>query len=229
MDGGDWRQVRSCRQGVITLIAVVLAAFLSPVMAKDGCIVSGRVVDERGKPVPFAAVTAGKGVSSRAVNGATATNTGEYCIRELAAGTYFIRAFARSNPPAASPDCSTCCGPSSELELRSAPRVSVETGRTASGVNVTMRRVPAYCVRGELRGFLGTLPKDVVVTIERDSWSASVIVDGGRFLLTSLPAGSYTIVVHDQRQLGRVLARRVVAVTTANVTGVVITVPDRLP
>jgi hypothetical protein len=92
-----------------------------------------------------------------------------------------------------------------------------------------MRRVPAYCVRGELRGFLGTLPKDVVVTIERDSWSASVIVDGGRFLLTSLPAGSYTIVVHDQRQLGRVLARRVVAVTTANVTGVVITVPDRLP
>jgi len=204
-----------------------------PVARAQGCAVSGRVIDDKGNPIPFAAVSALRGPSIRA--GASANRLGEYCIRELAAGEYLIRATARTQPPSASPACDECCDSNSEFgttfyrRSRSRERastVSVVIGRTASGVDILMRRVPAYCVRGEVRDDRGALLSDVAIALEGDSWSAGVLNEGGRFLLTNLPAGSYTLVISDRPRLGRVLARRVIAVVASNMAGIVITAPS---
>jgi hypothetical protein len=98
------------------------------------------------------------------------------------------------------------------LSKEHATVIEVTKGKNAAGIDIMMRRVRAYCLRGEVRDGNGALRADVAVGVETDSWSAGVITEGGRFLLTSLPAGIYTIVIRDRPQLGRVLARRVIRV-----------------
>ena len=87
-----------------------------------------------------------------------------------------------------------------------------------------MRRVPAYCVHGEVRDTMGSLVSQAAIAVEQGSWSSGVLNEGGRFLLTGLPSGSYTILIRDRPQLGRVLARRIVHVGAANMDGLVITI-----
>jgi Carboxypeptidase regulatory-like domain len=226
------------------LLLVVIMYSFSVAITQESCVVSGRVIDEKGKPIPFAALSALRGQSTGvggepllAVNGATADHRGEYCIRGLPPGEYLIRATTRTQPPSASPDCNACCGPNSELAAmfhrrsrsrEHATRVPVRNGRNASGVDIMMRRVPAYCVRGEVRDHRGALLSDAAIALEADSWSAGVLSEGGRFLLTHLPSGSYTVVVRDRPQVGCVLVRRVIHVGAANIAGLVITVPSGL-
>jgi hypothetical protein len=52
------------------------------------------------------------------------------------------------------------------------------------------------------------------------------ITEGGRFLVNSLPAGIYTIVISDHPKLGCVLARLVIRVTAGTPLDVVIRVPS---
>ena len=87
-----------------------------------------------------------------------------------------------------------------------------------------MRRVPAYCVRGEVRDAGGALMSQAAIAVEQGSWSATVFNEGGRFLLTGLPSGSYTIRISDRPQLGRVLARQTVKIGVASIDGLVITI-----
>jgi hypothetical protein len=100
-------------------------------------------------------------------------------------------------------------------------------GKNAAGIDIIVRRVRAYCVRGEIRDGNGVLMADVAIALEADSWSAGIINEGGRFLLTNLPAGSYTVVVSDRPKPGHILARQVIRVATGNIAGLVIRVPSR--
>ncbi len=225
----------------ITFAAVI--ARPPAVSASEGCAISGRILDERGVAIPYAAVSAllrppgaHDLLTTRSpVSGAVAGPTGEYCIRELPPGQYVIRAVARKQPPSASPECDSCCVsrmsefqttfyPASASRERAVPIV-VGDGKNADGTDIILRRVPAYCVRGEVRDSNGVLRADVALTLEADSWSAGVINDGGRFLLTNLPPGSYTVAVHDRPKPGRVLARRVIRVGARNVLDIVIRIP----
>jgi hypothetical protein len=105
--------------GVAGSFALLLAGILCSLpgaTAEESCAVSGRVMDEWGKPIPFAAVSTVCEPSSKVgsapllvVNGAAANQRGEYCIRELPPGEYLIRATARMHPPSASPACDSCC------------------------------------------------------------------------------------------------------------------------
>jgi hypothetical protein len=87
-----------------------------------------------------------------------------------------------------------------------------------------MRRVPTYCVHGEVRDAQVSLLSQAAIAVERGSWSSAVLNEGGRFLLTCLAPGSYTILILDRPQLGRVLARRIVHVGAANIDSLVITI-----
>ena len=226
--------------GFALLFAV--AAFSSVATAEEGCAISGRVVDEKGTPVPSAAVTALPKPLTQAVlgptspaNGAIAGRRGEYCVPRLPVGEYYIRAIARTQPASASPACDSCCRPGTEFGItffrhsssreRATP-VSVGNRQHPSGVELVMRRMPAYCVRGEVRDQLGALLSNVAIALETESWSAGVLNEGGRFLLTSLPPGAYTVVISDRPQLGRVLVRREIHVLAENIAGLVITVSE---
>ena len=220
LSGGrlGWDTIR--RRAGLALLAV---ASLASAAAQE-CAVSGRVTDRRGVPRKSATVTAERtgalGLGQGAPAGGASTNArGEFCLKGLAPGEYFIRVFSRSHTPSASPACEECCAASSEFVpsyhqgLKGRPAsVRVEKGRTVSRVAVAMRRAPAYCVRGEVRDEAGALRGDVGLSVEADGWSASVMNESGRFLLTSLPAGEYLLVVAERSQFGRVLARELIRV-----------------
>ena len=195
------------------LLLIGILCSVPVAIAQPSCAVSGRVLDDQGKPIPFAVV-----------NDTVANQRGEYCIRALPPGEHFIRASARMQPPSASPACDSCCDPNSEFAATSYP-VSVGKAGKASGLDIRMRRVPAYCVRGEVRDHTGRLRSDLAIGLEQGSWSAGVFNEAGRFLLTNLPSGSYTLVIRERPQLGRVLLRRAIHVGASNIVGLVIAVP----
>jgi protocatechuate 3,4-dioxygenase beta subunit len=227
------------------LVFAALMAFPMAALAAEGCAISGRVVDERGIPIPSAAVSAfrraGLGddllAKQSPVSSAVADPKGEYCLRGLPPGKYIIRAFARTHPPSASPQCDSCYGPNetefhatyypSTAAAEHATALDAGHGKNAVGTDIILRRERAYCLRGEVRDGNGTLMADVAVALEADSWSAGVFNEGGRFLLTSLPAGTYTIVISDRRKLGRTRARKLIHVAPGNLADLVVRIPDR--
>lgn len=91
-------------------------------------------------------------------------------------------------------------------------------------MDIPIRLVPAYCVYGEVRDTIGSLVSSATVAVEQGSWPAQVLNEGGRFLLTGLPSGSYMILIQEEPHLGRVFARRIVNVGAADTDGLVITV-----
>lgn len=228
------------RVSALAPVFAALMAFPAAISPAETCIISGRVIDQSGVPVPSAAVSALRPAvfgNDLSVSGAAAGSGGEYCIRGLPPGKYIVRAVARTHPPSASPRCDSCCGSSltefqttfypASLSKELAALIEIIEGKSATGIDIMMRRVRAYCVRGEVRDENGVLMTDVAVAVEADSWSAGVLTEGGRFLLTSLPAGTYTIVISNRPQLGRILARRVIRVGVGNPPDLVIRVRDR--
>lgn len=229
------------------LVCAALMVFTTATSAMQGCAISGRVVDANGVPIPSAAVSALPHAGPRdqlaakqtPASGAVAGPRGEYCIRGLAPGKYIVRAFARKHPPSASPECGTCCGPNmteyqatfypSSVSQGRAIALGVDNGEGLTGIDITMRYHRSHCVRGEVRDGNGALMADAAVGLEADSWSTGVINEGGRFLLTSLPEGTYTIVISDRPKLGRILARRVIRVTAGSSRDIVIRVPSISP
>ncbi|MGE5567731.1 MAG: carboxypeptidase-like regulatory domain-containing protein [Rhodospirillales bacterium] len=136
-------------------------AFPAALSPAETCIISGRVIDESGVPVPSAAVSALRPAvvgNDLLVSGAAASPGGEYCIRELPPGKYIVRAVARTQPPSASPQCASCCGSSltefqttfypASLLIEHAALIEITEGKSAAGIDIMMRRVRPYCVRG---------------------------------------------------------------------------------
>lgn len=205
---------------ILDSVPILLAAALT-------CAISGRVSDARGKPVPFAAVTATRlGLEALAMaqpaGGAAADQNGEFCIPVLPPGQYQVKAGARERPPSASPDCNECCAPGTEFGEASL-QLSVPAGRR---LEIRLPRVPAFCVRGEIRGADGALRPDAALAVSREGWSAGVENRQGRFLLTWLPAGVYELTVTAAPgRLAPLLAKKRIEIRTRNIAGLVIMVP----
>ncbi len=197
----------------VGLIILAVTLWLAPPLPAT-CSVSGRVTDDAGQPVPFAAVTALRDLLPSPVNGGSANQRGEFCIGELPPGAYRVRAFARLRPPSASPSCRSCC-PADLTEF--VPTffdrpVTVARSQGASKVDIRMRKTRAYCLRAEVRNSQGALVSDAGMAIGQAGSSSTVFGEGGRFLITSLPPGPYELHVQDHRQNGRLPASRVVQV-----------------
>jgi len=206
----------------VTRLLIILLQCASFAAAQRMCDVSGRVTEE-GKPLPGATVTAltvTLGQPPRVLNGDVSDARGSFCIRELPAGSYLIRASVRTQTPSSSPDCSTCCEPTTEFPVwESSKPVQVKGGTIT--VNVPMRRVAAFCVRGEVRGREGSLRDDVMLSLNAGPWSAGVFNQGGRFLLTALPASTYVLTIS---HMGRDVVQQPVHVKS-NIDGLVVKLP----
>lgn len=218
LGGLYWLQSRMHGQSIWRSARYLLLASVTTTGAVGPeCAIQGRVIDPGGAPVASAAVRAIRAGSlpvprDSPSGGVTADLRGEFCLSGLDPGEYLIRTSARSSPPSAAPGCAECCVLTSEF-VPTAYRVRVESSRNAPPVTIAMRRVPAYCVRGEVVDSSGRLRGDAGLVLSADGWSASVFNEGGRFLLTSLPAGEYRLTVTEPGRVGRVLVQRAIRVT----------------
>jgi hypothetical protein len=160
-------------------------------------------------------------------SGAETDGRGEYCLA-LPPGLYKVRGYARTRPPSASPSCKSCCRAATDFVPTFYPgQLNVEKGRTVSRIDIRLRRAQVYCVRGEVRDGSGALVKDAYLGLIMDDvgGSAGVITEAGRFLLTDLTPGAYTLTLMDRPQLGRIVARKAFRITNHGIRDLVITTP----
>lgn len=167
-----------------------------PAMAQLPCAFAGVIVAD-GVPVSGAVVRAWPSdalVRSSSV-GVAADSQGLFCIAAVPSGFYSLVASARLQAPSASPRCGgECCKPIKEFVATTYPRAKANSGKH---FRIVLQRAPAFCVRGEVRSRTGVLPRDLAISVvEPDGGSVhSVLHENGRFLLTALPVGTYTIQV----------------------------------
>lgn len=200
-----------------------LALLTAGSCASEVCSVQGRVLDPSGKPVPFAVVTL-SGAVLQPLHGAASDASGVYCLPALPPGEYMLQVEARREPPAAWPHCTGCCGKTFDLAA-SAQTVRL-TGQPVT-VNIGLRRVRTYCVRGEVRDLLNRPLSRIGISVRSGVWSASVLHQNGRFLLTNLRPGSHTISVGEPSKLSRIYAEHSFRVGNRNLTGMVIRLRTR--
>jgi len=97
--------------------------------------------------------------------------------------------------------------PSGRYRLRAVARtafhlaVMISPAHPRANIDFHLRRGPVYCVTGECR----------------TGESAGVLHPGGRFLLTNLDPGRYTLMLMDRPQFGRILARQEFEVRDHNI------------
>jgi len=93
-------------------------------------------------------------------------------------------------------------------------------------MDVRLPRVPAYCIRGEVRDGKGRPVEQVALSIGQRWWSTGVFSQNGRFLIPHLVPGTYELVVTSRPGPGgRILARRRITIGNANVIGLLISIP----
>ncbi len=227
------------------LLKGLLAASCTFAFAADECAIHGQVDGSNGSPSPHAAVTVFRypldsfGRPAQVFAGASADADGRFCLLDLPDGIYAVRAGSPSNPPSARPDCRSCCDPATVFapaffrqpnsKEAAATPVTLRKGRAAEAVRIALPRVPAYCVRGEVRNRGGKRLVGVGITLRSsDLASTSTVFNGeGRFLLTGLPSGDYDLIVHaSPLALGQApLAQQSVHVAGRNLDHFVIVVP----
>lgn len=174
-------------------------------------IITGRVTDQDGDPVPMSIVylqryvyTGGRRqLSSSAAN--QTNDQGDFRIANLAPGRYY--AYARDNRPvttsqsrAAAQEVSVQTYYPSATEPAGATPLDVTPGGELRGINIQMRRGRVYSIRGKLLdpatgGLAGgvQLELDSKNAANRTSMlSGSRPADGG-FEFRNLPAGTYTL------------------------------------
>lgn len=199
--------------------------------AAPGCVISGRVVDDRGRPVSMLVVNAigtAPEVEPRGY-GAVTNNRGEYCMRaafagqRIQAGSYRIIARGEARPLSASPRCAGCCAQAVALVSTAAPSpIMIHPGRVVANIDIRLRRAPVYCVRGEVRNQAGRLMTDIAMGLEFDGGGTAVMLEAGKFLLVNLEPGDYTAVITEPYPFGRALARKPFTVRNRNIRGMVI-------
>lgn len=209
---------------------LLLLVMASPSVGTPGCLVSGRVTDDRGRPLARLVVNAEGTAPEPGPRryGAPTNDQGEYCIRAafagetIPAGSYRIIARPRAGPLSASPRCAACCGPVSALVSTATPPVLIQPGRPVVTADLRLRRAPLYCVRGEVRNRSGRLVTDIAMGLEFDGGSTAVLLESGKFLLVNLEPGNYTAVIAEPVALGRTLTRKPFIIRNRNIRRMVI-------
>lgn len=207
--------------------------------------ITGRVMDEKRQPIQCSVQLirehkSGDGRHFMGVAGTNSNAAGEYRFENIAQGEYLARAvWSGTRPPSANPDCYSCCESSTDLMTsfyKNSPEAggptpfSLGNGQLITGIDIYLPRVPVFCVRGEVRGIAGL--RSFGITVERwddgfDSWTwgAGVINEKGRFLLTFLPAGTYSLKVTDGSRYGQIFAEKRFEVVDRNIKPLILNVP----
>lgn len=194
------------------------AAVLELVLTPQSTI-SGRVVDEEGKPVPKLRVLAwdrwfSNGSAAYMIQAHALTDSdGNYTIEGLGKATYYVGTGEdrkRLGPAAAPPAESAAVRPLAPSfwptgrELRDAAPLHLDASEHREGIDLRVREGPRFCVRGEV-----TAPPPAgmaSVNFERvwelggvmigNNVGGGLIAVGERFALCGVGPGRYRIVAH---------------------------------
>jgi 5-hydroxyisourate hydrolase-like protein (transthyretin family) len=212
-------------------------------------VISGRVVDEEGEPVPrveVRALAAGGGRAGTGVRGGAMSNdVGEFRIAGLAPGRYRLRAIPMSfgrffaeavrpgNPNAPEEGFRPTYYPGTTDPVAAAT-IEVAAGQEVPGITILLSKGPLYRIHGKVVGLTAEQParelrvalmprgRDEPFVGISESPGASVQADGS-FLLTRVAPGSYYVVVTTFPGRMRPLGRVPVEVTSSDLKDVVVT------
>jgi len=209
-------------------------------------VVSGRILDEEGEPLPHIGVTVlrqGYGENGRRlvpVGYAEANDLGEYRVAQLPPGRYYVLAYFRGWMPirvlGAPGGRAQALAPTfypSAPEEASATPVELAAGQEVGGFDIRMRRTFLYRVSGRLvaAGVPPAARGRVIVLMPRGRWSASgldlvsksAVAEQENFEIRDVPPGSYLLTVASGERSGAPLARQPVEVTNGDVEGLIVT------
>ncbi len=215
--GGRWHAERLVVDSGQQITGVVIQ--LNP----QGAI-NGKVLDENGQPVPGARVQAYTPYSMRGRlqlrrgASATANKAGEYLLKKLNPGRYYLSAEAQQpakeskagkqqgaqeetetpETPAAGIGFVRTFYPSA-LDVQAATPFEIAPGQPVAEADIQLRRAATYEVRGKVAETDGALRHAAVLLSPRDTLdgnvlgSSSRVTDAGTFEMKNVLPGSYTL------------------------------------
>jgi protocatechuate 3,4-dioxygenase beta subunit len=212
-------------------------------------VISGRISDENGDPVPNAIVQAMRYTVYQGkrrlegTHGAETNDLGEFRIFGLEKGRYFVsaRTGQEREPPLTTANGNDAASENTGYapvyypgtpDAARASLVEVLTGQEVPGINFTLIPVRTFRVRGQaFDATIGQLVKDCfVILVHRDpnrfGFSGERVTascDKGTFEFTSVPPGSYDLFAMTFGSGKQRSARAPVEVENANVTNVAVT------
>ncbi|MCS6953140.1 MAG: carboxypeptidase regulatory-like domain-containing protein [Bryobacterales bacterium] len=210
-------------------------------------VISGRVVDEEGEPVPRAQVMAmrvGARMSRFPAGSADATNdVGEFRIAGLAPGRYRVRAMPMreaflgetvrpGNPDRLQEGFQPTYYPSA-TDAEAAAVIEVMAGQEVPGITIQLRKGPLYRIQGRVTGLTAERPANQLrVTLMPRRWDEPMLGPLGRrgtrveadgsFLLTQVAPGSYYLTVMTFPGRMQAVGRVPVEVTTSDLRDVIV-------
>jgi len=219
-------------------------------------VISGRVIDEDGEPVPRAQVNALHQVYSdgkrQLVPQTTAAtdDLGEYRLFELPPGRYFVRAVYRRTRSLSQTSIQLPEGESTEHgypptyypsspELSKAVTLTVKAGEEIPSTEITLRPVSTFTIRGRVYNMISKRSSgDVILELEPRSsefrWNfsaaaANVRSQDGTFELHNVLPGSYDLIAQWSDETKVYEAHQTVEVGNADVDGVALTIAPGVP
>jgi len=241
------RQIYGSRNG---LLGAALLTLSTGQEMKDvnfrlqpNAVVSGRILDEDGEPVPNVLVAVSKSLYQHGkrillpVGNAMSNDLGEYRIANLAAGRYLLSATVMNRASAATPAgdqpetayLATYYPNSTDSSLAAA--VDVAGGRDVGGMDIKLVKSKAVRVKGKVLG----VPKDQKATVRLVAKNggllasitgpnASVKAADGTFEVAGVTPGSYTLRVSDPTGMKSLSAGYPIEIADRAVDGVTIDV-----
>jgi hypothetical protein len=221
-------------------------------------VIGGRVINEDGEPLPWVQVSALREVYSRGKKSLSSETTvptndlGEYRLFDLRPGRYFVRADYKPNEHVIGRDetARTSGGeqqgyvpmyyPGTSDPARASP-FTVTAGEEIPGLEILMRPVPAFTVRGRVYNLVSRLATAAyTVTLlpsESSQWFSlperDTLADtpDGSFVIRDVLPGAYTLIAFWSDEGRRYHAFQKLAVGNADVDGANLTIAQgtRLP
>jgi hypothetical protein len=202
-------------------------------------VISGRVVDDEGEPVPRAYVHAERAETGWALSFERTNDLGEFRIAGLAPGRYRLRAHV---VPSFSADKVVVLQKPQARELEffptyypsttdpsSAVTIELAAGQQVPGITIQLCKGRVYRIEGQVLGISAEQPADSLrVMLMPRSWEERArslpeapVESTGEFLLNGVPSGAYYLAVR-VRHGPQLLGKTPVEVTEEDLQGVVV-------